>query len=411
MKVEASTVKRRRRLKSAGSFSLYLVAPVLSAVTPLLVFPSVTRMFGESGLGAMGIAQSVGTAASVIGELGWAVVGPQRIAALSGHERARYVRLASASRLVALAVLLPLCIVIVMALAPEFKLESAIIGAGSAMAGLSLGWAWIGANRPSRMLFFESVPKLLLSVAAAGIISLGGSLAVYGVALIISALISPLAGLLDFKALRADARADRGQILYALREQAVVTGGRSITAGFTALPVTLIAVVSPAAVPLFTAIDRLARMSLSVLAAVPNRLQSWLGSAGSPEDLHRRNRQQLLMNGGMGIFVGVVYAILVPFVASLVFSGTVHIEPPIAWMSGLMIAVICLSRGLGLSLVAFGRAKWLLPSSAAACAVGICAVLGFGFLFGAIGGVAGVVSAEIVGAVVQAFALRRRRKA
>lgn len=409
MNVETSAVTRRRRLKSAGSFSLYLVAPVLSAVTPLLVFPSVTRMFGEPGLGAMGIAQSVGTAASVIGELGWAVVGPQRIAALSGHERARYVRLASASRLVALAVLVPLCILIVTALSPEFKFESAIISVGSTMAGLSLGWAWIGANRPSRMLFFESIPKLLLSVTAAGIISLGGSLAVYGVALIIGALISLLAGMLDFTALRADVRADRQEILHALREQAVVTGGRSITAGFTALPVTLIALVSPAAVPLFTAIDRLARMSLSVLAAVPNRLQSWLGSAGSIENLRHRNRWQILMNAGTGITVGILYAILVPFVASFVFSGTVHIAPSTAWISGLMIAVICVSRGLGLSLVAFGRAKWLLPSSAAACAVGICAVLGFGFLFGAIGGVAGVVCAEAVGALVQALALRRRK--
>ena len=403
-------MKQNRRMKRAGNFSLYLVAPVLSAVTPLLVFPSVTRVFGESGLGAMGIAQSVGTAASVVGELGWAVVGPQRIAALSGSERARYVRLASASRLVAMAVLLPVSGLIVMMLSPSFKLEAAVIGVGSAMAGLSLGWAWIGANRPSRMLLFEGIPKLILSVGAAALISLGGSLAIYGIALIAAALISLCAGMIDFGGFHKDARADRHQIVQALRDQAVFTGGRSITAGFTALPVTLMALVSPGAVPLFTAIDRLARMSLSVLAAVPNRLQSWLGSAGTPEALDHRNRRQLALNVSMGLIVGITYAILVPYVASFVFSSAVHVDPALAWMSGLLIAVICVSRGLGLSLVAYGRAKWLLPSSAAACAVGICAVLGLGFWFGAAGGVAGVVSAEVTGALVQVLALRRHQK-
>ena len=401
---------RWRRLSSAGGFSLYLLPPMLSAVTPLLVFPAVTHVYGAQGLGAIGIAQSVGVAASVIGELGWAVVGPQKIASMSAKERALYVRVASTTRLIALIVVLPLCVAVVSLLTPAFAFEAAVVSAGSALAGLSLGWAWIGANRPSRMLLLESIPRVLFSVTAAGLILAGGSLSTYGFALILAALFSLIAGVLDFQAHDRSLVVRASTLRSAYREQALITGSRVVTAGYTALPVSLIALVSPAAVPLFTAVDRLARMALSVMAALPNRLQSWVGSSGSLEITRSRSRRQLIINSGAGLIAGVAFALAAPAAAHVVFSATVTLEPGLAWISGAMVAVICASRGLGLSLVAAGRASWLLPASVVACIVGVGAVLGFGYIVGAVGAVIGVLLGEAAGAVCQVLALRSKRQ-
>lgn len=389
------------------TLGLYLLAPMLSAVTPLLVFPAVTSVHGAAGLAAVGVAQSLGAAAAVVGELGWSVVGPQKIAALGIRARAELVRTSVATRAFAFLLLLPVAAVLAYFVSPAFPLEAAVIALGFASVGFSPAWALMGANRPGLILMFDSIPKILLVAGAAVAIRMGASLAVYGVALLIATVVITIAGWFIFGVHRAPSTLTRADIVRSIRGQGRITLSRAITAGFTALPVTLVALVAPAAVPLFTAVDRLARMALSVLAAVPNRLQSWLGAADASSRASR-NRRQLQINVGLGVVAAIGYAILLPFVATFVFTGSVEVGATLAWLSAGVVLMVCVSRGFGLSLVAFSRTDWLMPASIAAAVVGVALVLALGGPLGAYGAVIGVVAAEATGATVQAIGLRRR---
>lgn len=389
------------------TLGLYLLAPMLSAVTPLLVFPAVTSVHGAAGLAAVGVAQSLGAAAAVVGELGWSVVGPQKIAALGIRARAELVRTSVATRAFAFLLLLPVAAVLAYFVSPAFPLEAAVIALGFASVGFSPAWALMGANRPGLILMFDSIPKILLVAGAAVAIRMGASLAVYGVALLIATVVITIAGWFIFGVHRAPSTLTRADIVRSIRGQGRITLSRAITAGFTALPVTLVALVAPAAVPLFTAVDRLARMALSVLAAVPNRLQSWLAAADGISRASR-NRRQLQINAGLGVVAAIGYAILLPYVATFVFTRSVEVDATLAWLSAGVVLMVCVSRGFGLSLVAFSRTDWLMPASIAAAVVGVALVLALGGPLGAYGAVIGVVAAEATGATVQAIGLRRR---
>ncbi|PPF42409.1 hypothetical protein C5B85_16755 [Pseudoclavibacter sp. AY1F1] len=396
-------------MKRGLTLGLYLLAPMLSAVTPLLVFPSVTSVHGAAGLAAVGVAQSLGAAAAVVGELGWSVVGPQKIAALGASERAELMRTSVATRSLAFLLLLPVAAVLTYIVSPSFPIEAAVIALGFASVGFSPSWALMGANRPGLILVFDSIPKILLVAGAAVAIRMGASLAVYGLALLAATAVITIAGWFIFGVHRTASKLTRAEIVRSIRGQGRITVSRAITAGFTALPVTLVALVAPAAVPLFTAVDRLARMALSVLAAVPNRLQSWLGAA-TIENRGLRNRRQLQINAGLGVVAAIGYAFLLPYVATFVFTGSVEVDATLAWLSAGVVLMVCASRGFGLSLVAFSRTDWLMPASIAAAVVGLTLVLSLGSTWGAYGAVLGVVAAEATGAAVQAIGLKLRRQ-
>ncbi|POX65917.1 hypothetical protein C3481_13595 [Microbacterium sp. Ru50] len=397
-------------LRRGASFSLYLVAPLLGAVTPLLVYPSVTTHFGAIGLGAVGVAQSLGSAAAIVGELGWSVVGPQRVAGADASGRAQIVKDSLASRLVFMLVLLPLAAVIAMSLVPGSALDVAILTVGFGLTGLSVTWALIGANRPGLMLILDSLPRLALVGAVVLALQLGAPLWVYGVGLAIASVFASAAGSAVFRAPGFVPVVGPGRTFQLIRSQAVITLSRTVSAGFTALPVTLVALAAPTQVPLFAAVDRMCRMALAVLSAVPNRLQSWVGQARGAE-LLRRNRRQLEINALLGLAAAVAYSCLLPFVATFVFTGVVEVSPLLAALSGAVVLTVCVSRGLGLGLVAFRKTNWLLAVSVVACLVGVSSVIVLSTIFGAAGAVGGVLAAEAAGAVFQLIVLTRAVRA
>ncbi|WP_146077992.1 hypothetical protein [Pseudoclavibacter sp. AY1F1] len=337
------------------------------------------------------------------------MVGPQKIAALGASERAELMRTSVATRSLAFLLLLPVAAVLTYIVSPSFPIEAAVIALGFASVGFSPSWALMGANRPGLILVFDSIPKILLVAGAAVAIRMGASLAVYGLALLAATAVITIAGWFIFGVHRTASKLTRAEIVRSIRGQGRITVSRAITAGFTALPVTLVALVAPAAVPLFTAVDRLARMALSVLAAVPNRLQSWLGAA-TIENRGLRNRRQLQINAGLGVVAAIGYAFLLPYVATFVFTGSVEVDATLAWLSAGVVLMVCASRGFGLSLVAFSRTDWLMPASIAAAVVGLTLVLSLGSTWGAYGAVLGVVAAEATGAAVQAIGLKLRRQ-
>lgn len=382
-----------------GRLLLHFLVPAVSAAAPLAVIPAVTSRFGASGWSAVAVGMSVGIAAAVVGELGWSIVGPLRIARDPAARAAVFAR-ATASKLVVTAVLLPVVVTVTATVVERHVLAAVLVAVGVALGALSPTWYFVGLGRPGRIVLTEALPRVVLAVAAAVAVWAGAPLEVYGACLVLAvvatALLTPL---VDDAARFPSARAF-AQVPLVVREQAVLVLGRAVTTTYKSLPVALLGVTAPASVAAFAAADRPLRMGLQVLSAVPDRLQTWVGTPDA-ELARRRSVVSFGMNVGLGAVAGTVFAVAMPAVSAWLFAGAVHVDRDLAAWGGALVAVICSSRGAGLALVSAGRHAHTTTAAIAAAVVGVPGVLAAGAAAGATGAVAALVLAEGVGLVVQ----------
>jgi hypothetical protein len=103
----------------------------------------------------------------------------------------------------------------------------------------------------------------------------------------------------------------------------------------------------------------------------------------------------------MGIICGLGFAVLAPVVAIAVFAGTIEIPYSVSFLSGALLCSICLSRGLGLSLVAAGKANHITAAIAASAITGTASIILLTASLGAPGAVIGELAAELTGVAIQ----------
>lgn len=402
----ASFMKRLRQLRS---LSLYFCIPAISAVTPLVVLPALTSIYGPNGLTAIGIGQSLGAAAGVIGELGWSVVGSQRIARATESERSRLYQSAFATKLTALSLIVPIFALLAFFISPTHKLAAAAIAVGAGMMAMSPGWFLVGLNKPLLILVVEAIPRLVMSVACSFLLLHGWTLGIYGISIVAAVTATwLLTATLTGQSFWPRRESFTGGVIE-VRAQLPLTLGRVVSVLYTSLPVTIVAIVSPSSTAAFIAADRLMRMALSLLGGIPSRLQSWVGSCDGQERLSR-SRKSLMANLMLGFLSAVGFTCLAPFVAPFVFASVVGVSFETAALCGLVILAICFSRGFGLSLVAEGKANWIAVANIAAAIIGVMMVFHLCRGWGVAGAIVGGLCAEVVGLSVQAFILFRRRR-
>lgn len=398
----------KRWLGQARKLALYVAIPGVSAVTPLLVYPAVTTRFGADGLAAVGIAQSIGIAFMTVSELGWSVLGPQRIGRATPEQRRGLYDSALATRLAASAILAPIAAVVAYFLATDHQPAAALLAAGFTLNALSPSWYLVGENKPLTILLVESLPRLALYVVAAALILAGSDLMLYGIAVGGAALLSPILFALFRRRAPWPSRLAFRSGVSVIRTQLPVTGGRAISVLYTSFPIALVGIVSPASVAVFTAAERLMRMGLGIVGAVPSRLQSWIGAVEGA-DLIKRSRMSLLFNTILGLVCGIIFVIAAPIAAQFIFSNSVEITLPIAIGGGCVIAAVCTSRGFGLSLVAEGAPNGIALANVGAAVTGVSVILVAARSLGAVGGFIGELASELVGIAIQAAALLRKR--
>jgi O-antigen/teichoic acid export membrane protein len=391
----------------------FLMVPALSAVTPLIAIPAITSTAGVRGWEAYALGLSIGSAACVIVELGWPLTGPQRVAAEAPGRRWETLVASVRSRLLVLLVLGPLAVLVAVALTrltgASYTITAALMALASAATGLSGNWYFTGVGRPLRILWSDALPRALVVTATSLAVVAGAPLQVIPAGFLIAVLFSPVASLLL-------ARHEReGKVtltlrddLRIMREQFTAMSGRSVAALYAALPITLVGVFAPAALAAFAAAERLMRMALTVLQAVPNALQNWLGSAPTRAETRRRVGTVIKLNVALGVVSGIGFALLAPWVSTILFTGAVTIDPLLAAAAGGVMALVCLTRALGpLGLVRYGRVHMVTISAIVAAAVGVPAICVFAVLWGAVGATIGEIVAEATAATVQSAALAR----
>jgi O-antigen/teichoic acid export membrane protein len=397
----------RQRLGQIRSLLLYFAIPALGAIAPLVVIPAISSQFGAATWASVAIAQSLGAAAAIVAELGWGVIGPQRVAQQPSSRRWVVYRAALSSKIVATSVLAPIAGLAAFVIAPVAQADMAVLAVATAFGALSPTWFFIGSGLPVKVLLTESVPRVLLNAAAAIALTLGAPLWTYCWAMILLPFLTLAAAGVTLGPKYVPAWRDFKKAGAVIRTQRVVALGRGISVVYTALPVAIVGVVAPSVVPVFAASDRLMRMALSILSGVPSRLQSWIGGARDKEERSVRSRKSLTYNVILGLVSGTGFALLAPVVSQVLFVGEIPVPFTVSIASGALLLCICASRGIGLSLVASRRANSITAAISWAAAVGIATIVPLTLLLGASGAILGLVAAEVTGVAVQLLALRR----
>lgn len=385
---------------------------MLSIASPLLALPAVTTSYGADGWAAVAIGQSIGGGAAVLVELGWALSGSQRVAPLMSRPARRILALSLVTKAIVLAPILTSAFVLGMFLAQNQNLAAALTAVGTALTGLSCVWFYMGRAQLKRILLLDSVPRLAGILFAALWINHGGPLWAYAVIGIILPCCASLILITTVEGLTPSLL--RG---YSMRRYMVVLNiqrhalaARSLSALYISLPVAVVSIVAPNAVAVFGAIERLQRMTLQVLAVLPNMMQSWIGSATDFEERRQRIDRAILYNGGLGVAAGITYACLAPLAADLVFSGVVDVSLELSILSGTLVLIVCLSRGTGnLALVAMRKIRTITRSTLWGSTVGVLALFILAKLFGTLGALIAEIIAELVVLLVQTLGIRRGR--
>lgn len=395
---------------------LFVLLPALNALMPFVILPAITRHLGQQAWVDYAVAQSIGSAAAVLVELGWGLTGTQKIARQRADGRRLLVALVTVTKLVALTPTLGLVVVVVVLAMPQSAAVSGVIAATGAFASLSLTWAFIGLRRPLLILLVDSLPRVTGYAVAAIAISHGGSiwwLAFCGLGAAVFSFVVGLAVLgvrgWHFRRFR------RAHWMRALRSQGSVLSARIVSALYIALPVALVSLVAPVvAVAVFAAAERIQRMVLTALQSVPNAMQGWVGAGSTATERWRRARLSIIISAVVGMVTGSIVAALLPWLSRLLFSGVADIPAHLAILSGILVLTVSVSRATGsIALVAVGKVQVIAVSAALGATIGAPAIVVLAARLGAGGGLLGEIIAEATVLGVQMRALmaegRRRR--
>jgi len=306
--------------------------------------------------------------------------------------------MALATKISAFFVLAVPVIAATLVLEDKFPFLAMFVGLANLGTGLTSSWYFIGLGSPWSIVVSDVMPRVLATAMSCVAILIWNAPAVlYGQLLLLASVASV------FVSIRV-AQMPPGLVLghtlprfmLSLRNQRSALIARGVSSLYIALPVTLVSIVNPPAVLVFSAAERLVRMALSILQAVPNAFQSYIGVAKTKGALVGRVQTSIWTNIALGILAGVTFSILAPSVASALFSGVVAIPVEVAIVSGGVIFCTCCSRAVGsLGLVPFRDVKSIAVSAAIGAVLGVTCILVFGRFYAAYVAMVGMLTAEV----------------
>jgi O-antigen/teichoic acid export membrane protein len=398
---------RKNGLLRLGGF---ILIPLIGALSPLLVIPALTQSYGIASWASLALAQSLGSAAGVAVELGWGLNGPQRVARAGVRAQRQLFALSLSTKVMVAALLTGPVVMLTWILSPQDKVEALLMAFVTMLSALSPAWFFIGTGHPLRILTLDALPRLAANAGTAALFAwTAAPLVVYPALLFLGALTPPL---LAWKVIgsRMSTVAAFGwaRLLRLIAAQGIALQGRAASAVYIALPVTIVGAVSPSALVLFSAAERMQRLTLALLAAFPNALQSWVGKSGAVSERDRRIVRAVLANAVLGLCAGTAFAVFGDVAADILFGGQISLPSEILVLCGGVIAITCLSRSTGgLGLVAIKKLRGLRNSALLGAVLGPILISLGASQGGAQGAVLGEVLTELAVLTVQSAVLIR----
>ena len=390
-----------------GRVSSFVGLPLISLLGSLALIPVISSVGGARGWAAVAIGQALGGGAGTVLQYGWGFSGPTRLVPLPALERARLLWVSILSRLVVGAVLLPATATVAAVVAPEgFGLLAVLTAVAVSTIGLSSLWFFVGTGRPGQAARYETVPRVLVLLVAAGavlvtqdaiwypILFLAGQVVTIGV-------LTHRLGVVSFD--RATWRA----ALRVLREQRAAAGSDVVFAVMLAVPTSILAAVAPGALATFASGDRLQKLAQSGIQPLFNAFQGWV-SESAAADTAARMRVAVGATAACGALGGAAFAIGLPLLDGPLFAGQITVGYGVSVCFGLSLALYALTSAINFTVLApAGLTRTILRSTAVAGLVVVAGTSVLPPLLGAVGGAASVAAAQAAALVVQVPAWRR----
>lgn len=304
----------------------FAALPLLSLVTPLLLLPVISTVVGGTGVSSVISGQAIGTFAATVLLWGWNVDGPVAVArAADAHERGKIYLTSVRTRLLLLAVIMPLAAGLAAFIAvPEFRPEAAAMSVAVAMAGLSPAWFCIGVGQPKLLALFDTVPRFLATIAAAPLILFTHQLWHYTALLAVMTVASLVMFHRRFSPGGQWLPTDVCDSLRELKKQGRTAGISLAGNAYASTPSPIAtATTSPQASGSLATADTLYRFGLFTVVALGNAFQAWTIERGA-SGTRRRHLVAIWSHAGLGVVGAGILTLLGPFASNLLFAGEVQ---------------------------------------------------------------------------------------
>jgi O-antigen/teichoic acid export membrane protein len=391
----------RRVLAFAG-------VPFLSLLAPFLFLPVLARLAGADAWVAIAVGQSVGGFAALVAGLGYATLAPPRVAVALEAERRRILATSVHARVPAWAVAATAGIVVAVLLAPEAaRAEAATMAGAMSLAALAPTWYWIGVGRALPILWSEVLPRMVATLAATGILLMGGGAIWYPVLLAVAMFAGP-AVIYVRVAGRELLRVAGPEVAAVLRTHPPAVVAETAAGAYNALAVALVTAAAPVAeTARYVSGDKTYRIGQYSVSALGNALQGWVAEA-LPEraTLARRLRVAVLLHLALGATGLLAFALLGPWLTAALFGAAVGIDEVTALGFGVATLGISLGTACGrIGLVTLGARHAFMTCVLVASALGVAGLLIGGGMWGAPGAAWGLGLAELASGVGQGIVL------
>lgn len=372
-------------------FAGFIGFPLLALAIPLVLLPVIARITDSSGWSSTLAGQAIGIFAGTVILWGWNIDGPVRIARASREEiRAAIYVTSLRTRILLFLVAVPAVTALVAVVSSPGAFTDAIsMALASALAGLSPSWFCIGLGKPRLLAIYDTLPRVLATVAAAPLLLLTRQIWIYPVLLLLCVAIALLAFHRQIGATGRWFPLPGSGAFRELRGQ-LSTAGINVAAnayGSSPVPIASGTRVSDVAAASFGSGDQLFRYGTFAIAAMGNTFQSWTIEPGIP---NRRQRQTaaITAHAVLGLSGAGILALLGPWASSLIFGLDKQAAQSVCVIYGVAYIFLSVSTPLIRNLlIPGGRQQLVLGATIATAVVGIAAMVTAG-AFGSAEGIA-----------------------
>ena len=377
--------------------ALFFLVPAIAAVSPLIVLPIVARAAGQAGWASAIAGESVGTVASIAIGYGWMSIGPALIS-ISGtdSERGAIYRGSIVVRLIIAAIALPIMGVVCWLVADPGSVWLAVLmGLQGALIALSFTWFSAGMGEPHAIVFYDSIPRLVIAIACAVAILNGAAVELYPIAGIAVTLVGT--GLFSRKVLRRyrSPWPSRHEVAGHFRVGAPVALNDVGLSVYSSVPTPLVTVIaSPAAASGFASADKMLKLGLFIPATLANALQTWIAEAHGA-GRSRRMRLAMLAHASLGVGGGAALGLLGAWASTILFGEAAAATTPVLLAMGLTFAFFSLRTSMTRHvLYPGGETVVVVRATLIATAIGVPVMIGLALLIGPAGAAVGFALTE-----------------
>lgn len=355
----------------------FTLLPLLSLVTPFLLLPVVARVSGPGGWSSFVSGQAVGTVGATVVFWGWNVIGPVLIARADSPEARTQVYAASLrTRYALLLVVVPLVVVVsAVVAATGHRVDAAAMAAATVLLGMSPSWFGIGVGDPWLLFWYDTVPRVVAAVVAAGVVWATSLVWTYPVLLTVSVAVSLGA---FRRRVAPEARGAQAnpwpprRSVGELREHLGTAGINLAATAYASTPVPIATVTLRTELSSrLASADSIYRFALFTVTAMGNAFQGWTLEDDAP-DRPARHRVAVLSHAALGVVGAVLFAALGPWATGLLFGADLAAPRDVCVYYGVAFLFLSASSpAIRNLLLPAGRVRLVLAWTLASAVVGV----------------------------------------